>query len=94
MEKKFFQTLASLKTKDPRIYDEKTVFFAKDVAQKKREEGQIKKRKTTEKKLTLGDLERKIMLEKVDDHFHTNVAFFLFLRIVHFFCGFCYASMT
>jgi protein KRI1 len=57
VEKNFFKTLASLKTKDPRIYDEKVVFFNENTGRK----GDKEKK---EKKLTLADLERKVMLEK------------------------------
>jgi hypothetical protein len=64
VEKKFFQALASLKTKDPRIYDEKTVFFSRE-EKKNEDDEKKKKKKKTETKITLGDLERKIMLEKV-----------------------------
>jgi protein KRI1 len=59
IEKNFFQTLACLKTKDPRIYDEKEVFFQEPGKAATRGEKGKK-----EKKLTLADLERKVMLEK------------------------------
>jgi len=57
IEKDFFKTMAYLKTKDPKIYDGKTAFF---------ETGEMKSKikKAKEKPLYLGDLERKVMLEK------------------------------
>ena len=59
IEKDFFTTLASLKKGDPKIYDGKTVFF-KDNASKKSEKG----KQVKAEKITLGDIERKVMLEK------------------------------
>ena len=57
IEKDFFKTMAYLKTKDPKIYDGKTAFF---------ESGEIKGKIkiAKEKPLYLGDMERKVMLEK------------------------------
>ena len=59
MEKAFFATMASLKSKDPAIYDGKTTFFREKNASEPKKATQIK-----EKKITLADMERKIMLEK------------------------------
>ena len=59
MEKAFFATMASLKSKDPAIYDGKTTFFREKNASEPKKASQIK-----EKKITLADMERKIMLEK------------------------------
>jgi len=59
MEKDFFSTLASLKKKDPKIYDGETVFFkerATEVAEKEKV--------PNEKKVTLKDLETHVMLKK------------------------------
>ncbi len=65
VEKDFFRTLSMLKSKDPRIYDGKTTFFA---TTSKDDNGDVdgvgKKKEKKEKPLTLGDLERKVMLEK------------------------------
>ena len=59
MEKDFFATLASLKKKDPKIYDGETVFF------KDRGTGGTEKEKVpNEKKVTLKDLETHVMLKK------------------------------
>ena len=63
-EKEFFATLASLKTRDPKIYDGTTEFFkakaeSSDAAA---EAGSSKVKK--EKKVTLADVERQVMLEK------------------------------
>nr|CAG4641688.1 EOG090X05XL [Eurycercus lamellatus] len=60
VEKKFFQTLASLKTKDPSIYDTETKFFDKTMVQ----EVVPKKKTKKEEKMTLRDYERKLVLEK------------------------------
>jgi hypothetical protein len=67
VEKDFFRTLSMLKSKDPRIYDGKTTFFAtgpKDDNGDVDVDGVVKKKEKKEKPLTLGDLERKVMLEK------------------------------
>eukprot|EP00092_Neocalanus_flemingeri_P024471 GFUD01026538.1.p1 GENE.GFUD01026538.1~~GFUD01026538.1.p1 ORF type:complete len:728 (+),score=313.41 GFUD01026538.1:48-2231(+) len=58
IEKDFFTTLASLKKKDPKIYDGKTEFFTENKA-KKSSAGVVK-----EAKVTIGDIEREVMLEK------------------------------
>ena len=57
IEKDFFKTLAYLKTKDPKLYDGKTSFF-------KDSEVTAKSKKIKDKPMTLGDMERKVMLEK------------------------------
>ena len=66
VEKDFFRTLSMLKSKDPRIYDGKTNFFA-SASKDDNDDGvgvEVKKKAKKEKPLTLGDLERKVMLEK------------------------------
>ena len=57
VEKDFFTTLASLKKKDPKIYDGKTEFF------KEKSEKSISKT-SSQAKVTLGDIEREVMMEK------------------------------
>jgi len=57
IEKDFFATLASLKEKDPKLYDGKTEFF--------KDSKNIKTNKSSkEDKVTIGDIERQVMLEK------------------------------
>lgn len=59
VEKKFFKTLACLKNKDPRIYDQNVKFFDEsDVVE------QQKKKEKKEKPLLIKDYERKLLLEK------------------------------
>lgn len=58
IEKDFFSTLASLKKKDPKLYDGKTEFFKESQSDKS------KARSAKEEKVTIGDIERKVMLEK------------------------------
>jgi len=58
VEQDFFATLASLKKKDPKIYDGKTEFFKESASDK------IKSKSSKDQKVTLGDIERKVMLEK------------------------------
>jgi protein KRI1 len=58
VEKQFFQTLASLKKKDPSIYNAEKKFFDKDV------QPALPKKSTKEEAFTLRDYERKIVLEK------------------------------
>jgi len=63
VEKDFFATLASLKNKDPKLYDGETVFFrekSETGGDGATESNKIKK----EKKMTLKDVETKVMLEK------------------------------
>ena len=60
-EKEFFATLAALKKKDPKIYDDETEFFKKK-SETSSESGSSKVKK--EKKVTLADVERQVMLEK------------------------------
>lgn len=63
-EKEFFATLASLKKKDPKIYDGQTEFFkGETVADSGGVANKIAKVKK-EKKVTLADVERQVMLEK------------------------------
>lgn len=58
MEKQFFQTLASLKKKDPSIYNAEKKFFDKTA------QSALPKKSTKEEAFTLRDYERKIMVEK------------------------------
>lgn len=58
VEKQFFQTLASLKKKDPSIYNTEKKFFDKAA------QPALPKRSTKEEAFTLRDYERKVMLEK------------------------------
>ncbi|XP_065331889.1 protein KRI1 homolog [Cloeon dipterum] len=60
VEKQFFKTLACLKKKDPKIYDEKTTFFK--IKEPSEDESKNKK-KTDEKPMYLRDYERKMLLE-------------------------------
>ena len=59
IEKDFFRTMAYLKKKDPKIYDGKTEFFEEHVDNKSKNTSENKA-----KPLTLGDMERKIILER------------------------------
>lgn len=70
----FLKTLASLKSKDPAIYDKNTKFFKHEESEEESDEEEGKEKKNKEKKqkpVTLKDYERKIILEKggkfVDD---------------------------
>ena len=68
VEKAFFSTMASLKRKDPALYDGKTTFFkAKDVPELIKKPTQLK-----EEKITIADMERKIMLEKDGEYEDEN----------------------
>ena len=58
IEKDFFATLSSLKCKDPTIYDGKTNFFTNSSLDK------TVSFDSKSKKITIADMERKIMLEK------------------------------
>nr|CAG4640015.1 EOG090X05XL [Daphnia pulex] len=58
VEKQFFQTLASLKKKDPSIYNAEKKFFDKAA------QSALPKKSTKEEAFTLRDYERKIMVEK------------------------------
>ncbi|EDV96253.1 protein KRI1 homolog [Drosophila grimshawi] len=65
-DQEFFKTLASLKSKDPRIYDKETRFFAKNESgdsESSEEEGSPKKKPSKNKPVTLKDYERKVILE-------------------------------
>ncbi|KAM8709057.1 hypothetical protein ACLKA7_015948 [Drosophila subpalustris] len=65
-DQEFFKTLASLKSKDPRIYDKETRFFdtaAVDKSDSDDEEGSSKKKPSKAKPVTLKDYERKVILE-------------------------------
>jgi len=57
IEEDFFATLASLKKKDPKLYDGKTEFFKVSKSSKAN-------RLSKEEKVTIGDVERQVMLEK------------------------------
>ena len=61
IEKDFFATLSSLKCKDPTIYDGKTNFFTNKQSSLDKTVSSDSK----SKKITIADMERKIMLEKV-----------------------------
>lgn len=58
VEKQFFQTLASLKKKDPSIYNTEKKFFDKTA------QPAPPKKSTKEEAFTLRDYERKLILEK------------------------------
>ncbi|KAI4467848.1 zinc finger zz type [Holotrichia oblita] len=58
MEKNFFKTLASLKNKDPKIYDENVIFFSESV------ETRPTQSKSKEQPMYIKDYERKRLLEK------------------------------
>merc|ERR1712059_85161 len=60
VEKDFFTTLASLKSKDPAIYDGTTNFFKEGKGSSSAEMNKEKKGK----KVTLADVERQVMVEK------------------------------
>ncbi|XP_046617200.1 protein KRI1 homolog [Neodiprion virginianus] len=62
-EKNFYKTLACLKNKDPRIYDEKVTFFD-DIEQLEDTSKATIKEKAKNKPLFLRDYERKVMLER------------------------------
>ncbi|XP_034480476.1 protein KRI1 homolog [Drosophila innubila] len=64
-DQEFFKTLASLKSKDPRIYDKETRFFdaADGDESDSEEEGSPKKKPSKAKPVTLKDYERKVILE-------------------------------
>ncbi|XP_008544758.1 protein KRI1 homolog [Microplitis demolitor] len=65
MDKNFYKTLAYLKKKDPKIYDDKVVFFPPENNDAGEGSGQVeKKKKKKEKPLSLRDYERKILIEK------------------------------
>lgn len=59
-DEEFFKTLASLKSKNPEIYDKNTKFF-KDIGSDD-EVGNKKEKK--KKAMTIKDYERKVILEK------------------------------
>ena len=58
MEKQFFQTLASLKKKDPSLYSSDQQFFDKS------KQPVVKKKGEKEQAFTLRDYERKLIVEK------------------------------
>ena len=62
VERDFFKTLASLKNKDPKIYDGKTAFFKESKDDKSPKKSSKKDRDSGP--MFLGDLERKVMTEK------------------------------
>lgn len=59
VEKRFLHTLASLKTKDPSIYNSENKFFDKT-----KELTRSQKKTKTDEPFTLRDYERKLVLEK------------------------------
>lgn len=61
LEKKFYKTLACLKNKDPKIYDEKVKFFD-EVSENPEDSGA--KKSSKEKKLFLRDYERQMVVER------------------------------
>ncbi|XP_030572547.1 protein KRI1 homolog [Drosophila novamexicana] len=64
-DQEFFKTLASLKSKDPRIYDKETRFFnqKENSASSEDEDSAKKKSNKKSKPVTLKDYERKVILE-------------------------------
>ncbi|XP_017863004.1 PREDICTED: protein KRI1 homolog [Drosophila arizonae] len=63
-DQEFFKTLASLKSKDPRIYDKETRFFnEKADSESNDDEDAPKKKSSKSKPVTLKDYERKVILE-------------------------------
>lgn len=63
----FLKTLASLKSKDPAIYDKKTKFFKNEESEPSSDDDVAKSSKNKDiksKPVTLKDYERKIILEK------------------------------
>lgn len=58
-DEEFYKTLASLKQKDPKIYDKSTRFFDEAIA-----EGNAGDKQKKTKALTVKDYERKVLLEK------------------------------
>jgi len=61
VEKDFFKTLAMLKTKNPKIYDKETKFYKEEASKGK---GPGTSKSSSSKPLTIGDLQRKVILEK------------------------------
>lgn len=61
-EKSFYKTLACLKNKDPRIYNENVKFF--EEADKKSVENETRSKEKKEKSLFLRDYERKMIVER------------------------------
>lgn len=80
-DKEFFKTLASLKTKDPKIYDKQIVFFNNDTDNlyMKKE-----KKKQMNDGMTVKDFERKVMLEKgghyVDGKIIITILYYFFQK--------------
>ncbi|XP_070160841.1 protein KRI1 homolog [Polyergus mexicanus] len=74
-DKEFLITLACLKSKDPRIYDEKVKFFSDiakpDTSKNTEANEQEKKKSKKEKALFLRDYERKIIMER-DGHLSSS----------------------
>lgn len=65
-DKDFYKTLACLKSKDPRIYNEDVSFFkdTNEIQDCKEKESKLIKKPKKEKALYLRDYERKVMLER------------------------------
>ena len=64
VEKDFFKTLAMLKTKDPRIYDGKTTFYEQGSKEEGPSSSKSGVKSSSSKAMTIGDLQRKVILEK------------------------------
>ncbi|XP_023179364.2 protein KRI1 homolog [Drosophila hydei] len=63
-DQEFFKTLASLKSKDPRIYDKETQFFNEKEDSESNDDADAPKKKSSKSKpVTLKDYERKVILE-------------------------------
>ncbi|KAH8365685.1 hypothetical protein KR093_003364 [Drosophila rubida] len=64
-DQEFFKTLASLKSKDPKIYDKETRFFNEDESEGDDDDKEVaaKKKSSKAKPVTLKDYERKVILE-------------------------------
>lgn len=63
-EKSFYKTLACLKNKDPRIYDENVTFFDEVEGSEDNAKAVGKSSKSKEKPMFLRDYERKVMIER------------------------------
>ncbi|NXH21844.1 KRI1 protein, partial [Bucco capensis] len=63
LEKEFYRTLALLKTRDPRIYQQDLSFYSHP-GNEEEEEEEEEQEKVSAKPMYLKDYERKVMLEK------------------------------